>query len=315
MQQYRLLRNNRETGPFAWQELIELPLKAYDLVWIDGRSSSWKYPSEVDELKPFAPVAEDDLYIRFHTPATPIKTADKKTPVSIASGDKLVQKKYVSVILPAATQLPGIGETPPPATSQPLLVENTIAYNSGNLSRQQHRYYIAGALLVLLAGGIYFGTRGRETKSQEVLAAQGSTAVYAVQNGIEKPATVVRAATPSAPAPLPAPKPEASATRINALEFASLNRHINIAPAGYHTGFFGGVSRLALTVTNTGKLPLQKVVVSVDYLLRDKSIFSTERVHITYLEAGASAQVQVPPSSRGIAFQTRVESIDGIKPK
>ena len=33
-------------------------LKPFDLIWVEGKSFSWSYPSEVDELKSIAPVMD-----------------------------------------------------------------------------------------------------------------------------------------------------------------------------------------------------------------------------------------------------------------
>lgn len=52
---YLLLRSNRQTGPFDLEELIQQNLKPFDLVWVEGRSFGWKYPSEIDALKPYLP--------------------------------------------------------------------------------------------------------------------------------------------------------------------------------------------------------------------------------------------------------------------
>ena len=62
---YLLLRNNKQTGPYTLGELQAKGLKAYDLIWIEGKSAAWRYPSEVDELKPFAPIVEEQPYDRF----------------------------------------------------------------------------------------------------------------------------------------------------------------------------------------------------------------------------------------------------------
>jgi hypothetical protein len=50
---YRILRNNREQGPFSLEELVQLSLQPSDLVWQDGRSAAWRYPSEIELLKPY----------------------------------------------------------------------------------------------------------------------------------------------------------------------------------------------------------------------------------------------------------------------
>lgn len=41
-------------------------LKPYDLIWVDGKSAAWRYPGEVEELKSFAPVVEEQPYDRFY---------------------------------------------------------------------------------------------------------------------------------------------------------------------------------------------------------------------------------------------------------
>ncbi len=62
---YRLLRNNKENGPFTIDQLVQMGLKPYDLVWVDGRSAAWRYPGEIEELKSFAPAVEEQPFDRF----------------------------------------------------------------------------------------------------------------------------------------------------------------------------------------------------------------------------------------------------------
>ena len=52
---YLLLRNNRQTGPWSLDEMIASGLKPFDLIWVEGRSAGWRYPSEIDSLKPYLP--------------------------------------------------------------------------------------------------------------------------------------------------------------------------------------------------------------------------------------------------------------------
>ena len=63
---YLLLRDNKQTGPYSLDELKAKGLKAYDLVWVEGRSAAWRYPSEVDELSAFAPAVEEQPFDRFY---------------------------------------------------------------------------------------------------------------------------------------------------------------------------------------------------------------------------------------------------------
>ena len=66
MNMYLLLRDNKQSGPYSCEQLREKGIKAYDLVWIEGKSAAWRYPSEVEELKPFAPVIEEQPFERFY---------------------------------------------------------------------------------------------------------------------------------------------------------------------------------------------------------------------------------------------------------
>ncbi len=66
MANYLLLRDNKESGPYTMDELLDFGLKPYDLVWVQGKSAAWRYPSEVEELKPYAPVVEEQPYDRFY---------------------------------------------------------------------------------------------------------------------------------------------------------------------------------------------------------------------------------------------------------
>lgn len=59
MATYLLLRNNKEHGPLSLQHLIQMGLKPYDLIWVQGKSAAWRYSSEIPELKPYSPIVEE----------------------------------------------------------------------------------------------------------------------------------------------------------------------------------------------------------------------------------------------------------------
>ncbi|MFT3946531.1 MAG: hypothetical protein QM763_06105 [Agriterribacter sp.] len=58
MKMYQLLRNNVESGPYTVDGLKQMRLEKLDLIWIKDESITWKYPSELHELRQFAPKAE-----------------------------------------------------------------------------------------------------------------------------------------------------------------------------------------------------------------------------------------------------------------
>ncbi len=48
---YLLLRNNKETGPFDLDALVQQNLQPHDLIWIEGQSAGWQHPSEINAIK------------------------------------------------------------------------------------------------------------------------------------------------------------------------------------------------------------------------------------------------------------------------
>lgn len=66
MNTYLLLRSNKQSGPYTLQQLVSFGLKPYDLVWVEGKSAAWRYPSEVDVLKDYAPATEEQPFDRFY---------------------------------------------------------------------------------------------------------------------------------------------------------------------------------------------------------------------------------------------------------
>ncbi|MBS1751456.1 MAG: hypothetical protein JST63_16260 [Bacteroidetes bacterium] len=59
MKEYLLLRNNKQSGPYSAGELQSMGLKSLDLIWVEKKSCSWRYPSEISELASFAPPMDE----------------------------------------------------------------------------------------------------------------------------------------------------------------------------------------------------------------------------------------------------------------
>ena len=109
MNKYLLLRDNKQSGPYTVAELSAHGLKPYDLVWLEGRSAAWRYPSEIEELKPFAPAIEEQPFDRFYKkpetktiePAVKDNTRVQEKPVVLSEIKKTEQavpsKQYVEL--------------------------------------------------------------------------------------------------------------------------------------------------------------------------------------------------------------------------
>src|SRR5687768_6845164 len=77
---YLLLRNNQQTGPYSFEELLELHLKPYDLIWVEGKSLGWRYPTEIETLKPF--FATREPVEKKEAVSNPIETISPAIPVN-----------------------------------------------------------------------------------------------------------------------------------------------------------------------------------------------------------------------------------------
>nr|MBP7558144.1 hypothetical protein [Chitinophagaceae bacterium] len=102
MSTYLLLRNNKESGPHTLQALLTMGLRPYDLVWVEGRSAAWRYPSEVEELKPYAQAVEEQPFDRFYKKEvsqagdSPVKSlADIPVQKPLVNADTGQNEKYM----------------------------------------------------------------------------------------------------------------------------------------------------------------------------------------------------------------------------
>jgi hypothetical protein len=116
---YLLLRNNKQSGPHSLDEMRSLGLKAYDLVWVDGKSAAWRYPCEVEELKAFSPVVEEQPFDRFYKKPSPAKSAVTTTSEPPAAPGR----RIIYVTMPA-------GKGPAVLRESTVQRESTILHES-----------------------------------------------------------------------------------------------------------------------------------------------------------------------------------------
>lgn len=347
MQQYRMLRNNKESGPYSWQDLIDMPLKAYDLIWVEGKSASWRYPSEIEELKAHAPAVQEDFYAQFHTPAKVAGSAAPSTAtVSAKSIRKTDEKKFVAVILPQTAKEPVALVTrkiepalakkevqPEPAAVPALPVVETTVQPAPQVKKPVKKETIIPTEKIL--------AEDSSLSLPEPVAYQPNKLRYwmaiaflfilaaGIYLGTRQPSNTTAGpagADPSGNQVNLVSNSESSNNEVPAeaeddiprlqpntkLDFASLKRHISVSTEHYDAGFFGGISNLRLTIKNNSSRPIQKLVIAIDYLNSDKSLHHTENISINQLPPNGKTSVEVPDSRNGVAFQTRVIGINGL---
>lgn len=142
MSTYLLLRDNKESGPYSKEELVTRGLKAYDLIWVQGKSAAWRYPSEISELKPHAPVVEEQPFDRFFKKEEqPGRMEKEKAPSGRRPAEqptcnlenyqpRVKPSSNVFVTLPNGRQARSDGATPPsPTSTEPSPPTITVSEN------------------------------------------------------------------------------------------------------------------------------------------------------------------------------------------
>ncbi|MBA2499295.1 MAG: DUF4339 domain-containing protein [Chitinophagaceae bacterium] len=101
MATYLLLRNNKESGPLSFDELVKMGIKPYDLVWVHGKSAAWRYPSEIPELIPYAPVVEEQPYDRFYQ-----KSRETDPQKDESKPDRIIKASSNEPVIPKTNVVP-----------------------------------------------------------------------------------------------------------------------------------------------------------------------------------------------------------------
>lgn len=142
MASYLLLRNNRQSGPFSLEQLLQIGFKPYDLVWVEGKSAAWRYPSEIGELKEYAPAVEEQPFDRFYKKPTgsasdkfileqhtvssghPLQSGEMKIQKTVQAEVKNTAAKHVFVEWPALPTSVAAPAMEKPAALNPLSEKN-----------------------------------------------------------------------------------------------------------------------------------------------------------------------------------------------
>jgi hypothetical protein len=127
MTTYLLLRDNKESGPYSFEDIRQKGFKAYDLVWIEGKSAAWRYPSEVEEFKAFAPAVEEQPFDRFFKrPSQNEQEVQHKPQIALqprpSEPSTVPGKRIIYVTLPAGRPIPISRPAPVVAATEPLRV-------------------------------------------------------------------------------------------------------------------------------------------------------------------------------------------------
>lgn len=186
---YVLLRNEKQTGPYSLDEIIQFDLKPYDLIWIEGKSAGWYYPQEIGALHPYLgflpqkpkPVTPAAQAVFVSMPQA-AKTAvlpegapvfvPSAPPPAAAPSQKSLEEEVYARFVPAGT------ERTPVATTAPVMKpRKTASLSLGG-----------GIVAVLVVGGVFAASWILNRHANDEDSGPATVAASPVQNEIATPA-------------------------------------------------------------------------------------------------------------------------------
>lgn len=126
-------------GPYTLEELLQLQLKPLDLVWVEGRSAGWSYPSEIDHLKSFV----SDTSVK--TPKAIVEEVEviprtemvRARPVQEPITHSPEHGKHIYISLPAKNEVEEIQEV---RQAQPVATVAALLSQEENLPQKEETF-------------------------------------------------------------------------------------------------------------------------------------------------------------------------------
>lgn len=284
MKKYLLLRDNRQSGPFFLEELRDLNLVSKDLVWVEGESNCWSYPTEMEELKDSV-VAEKKrqpkVYValpKTHSEKAGYSTGNSTSPLPL----KPISEEKESVPSPA-TQEYGIWR------SKKLSSFSNIASIAAVFSG-----LVLGAFLMKKAVDGYEKPMAVESIPLTVIPEQQEQATPPVQNAL---LTEIIQAKENHVTTTPPAKPK------------DLKKQLSIKASDYSVGVFGGISNLQLKVFNGSSHRLDKITLAIQYLKPNGSVIETAFYEMYSIKPNSMGSLSIPDSKRGTKIKYRIVDV------
>lgn len=296
MKPYLLLRDNQESGPYSLGELEQMGLRPMDLVWIEGRSTSWSYPTEILRLEPLVRAASTE---------TRTQPAPAHIFVSLPSnGHARPRPSYARMNAerePAVTNdvlpFPELKERIPSAAPKAIWNKPLIRF-SGLMN-----VVVVFVAMIGCAFLIKKMVDGYDGNTQ----APVETAIAAPVQEAAAPMAAQTALPPVQDAPLATPAVEKLPPK--AVRPKDIRKQIALRTNTYHVGLFGGINGLQLTVSNTSPLFIDRVVVLVNYLKPNGEVVESQQYEVAGIRPNGSKTLSVPASARGVKVQYRLVGV------
>jgi len=296
MKRYLLLRNNRETGPYSLEQLTAAGLQPLDLVWVEGESTSWSHPHEMDGLK--------------HAVAHAPRAAHRSAPAA----------PHIYIAMPAQRNEGGRKPAPAPAFSEaggspamhpmPELRERTRDMEEAPVWRKP-MFPIASIVNVVF---VFLGMAGCAFLMKKLVDGLGTgDAVAAQAPAVARPwpgdALPEEKTVRIEPATLPVASAAVEKMPLKPARPSDLRKQVSLTTNKYNVGVFGGINGLELTVSNGSPHWIDKVVVAVSYLKPGGAVVDSASYEVVSLKPRGSRTLALPRSNRGVRVSYRIVRI------
>ena len=351
MKRYRLLRDNKENGPFLQGELKSIGLFTTDLIWVEEESNCWRHPADIPELQSMigdCPVRTTVSSTNKHSlaSASPVLQADNPTVPKTAQTST---DEYFSVIkeriefkakprklnLAALTaNLFGLVVLLMGVMLGAFVVKKIVdhfefepAIASANAVEVQSEalpvnvgQYAAKSVSPttdLLNSAALTDRKDDSVKKQpvQVKTVEATPAVLTAAAGerIEaaNESATIVSNTDLQSSEFVAEQSEVKIEETEPVETEKKAPSLGLSANSYKVGMFGGISDLEITVNNPSSTPVDKAVVQVEFLKPNGNVVKTQLLSVENISAGGTKKISVPSSSRGVTIRYKIVGVDG----
>ena len=312
MKNYLLLRDNKQSGPYTFDEITRLALKKSDLIWIEGESLHWEFVTAFEDLKPFI-VSIPPVNVYVPAPAAPrVRTDFRYKPgLEIPRTENSVQKRAAISTTPAAISKPAKPLIEIKERSIPGLKDQKFQF--GRRSSKNNGAWIM-ALMFMLIGSAFVIKKIIETN--DMTKERKPVAAAVPLAGIPEGSIREKQADISYKNALSMEVSSADTTEIKnkKISLNELKRKVSVSVNNYKVGMFGGVDDLQLNVHNGSSVTIDKVNVQVIFLKPNGQEVNSTLHSVYSLPAGNTKILVVPPSKHGVKVKYFVTGVESKEP-
>jgi hypothetical protein len=300
MKSYLLLRDNHQSGPYTFEDLIACKLRSKDLVWVEGYSAAWKYPDEIEELKvhveqtqPAIEVTPPAVYVSLPSNYSRRQPAEHHAELyAVRHEEPVLETNYVKPYEELKENI-AIPAEPKTLWSKKILgMRNTL-----NGAAVFIGLMLGAIFMKKMVDGLVDQTLGNETvASTASIIPQEKVADRQYQNAL------VTMVTPTVKEELKKPLPKPAKPK-------DIRKQVKVSGSNYKVGFFGGISGLELKVSNNSPHYVNQAEVEVTYLKPNGEAVASETIPVRALRPKSSQTITVPPSKRGVKVTYKVMNI------